>query len=574
MKPSLILVLLLMIHSVASFSFEWPRLESNNPKLSLHPKIITSMLTKPHFSYRGKLFTIADPQDALVNKPIQQANKAIRRALKSGRTVTIEPLQACDDAQSTCLYHVIIDGHNFVHHGTTVEFIVRALEHQLVTMSKTQELPREESALEEQKPGIINALAVNSAHQMGSISGALEQLFDDKPLHLAQGHTPSEAIKDLIDTYGDHKVIGHALDIIRAADWADFLDIKNLALFIRAATTKSFYEPISPQKIIDRLTDEYEKLSQAFRLCTECSTPMKAQFKQMLGFSNHDGALRGAIVLISAYPQLLHGDVPKHLKLAKGYDLLSLRTALFYIAAESNPADFDIMRSRLNGFYQGEINGDDSIKKILSETILFRNDEFFTPACAYIKNADKSILFAESSNPEQNLSMVFTDCSGFVLNILRRLFPDEDFLKQRRGITTYHLAALFDQLANELNQSTDVFYDHTGNVSMLSATETGALEKLRNQPLRLAALRRVFEPVLKGKELRTGDIIIKRDMHGFNDPRALTTGSEGHALIVVEPSEQPTCVELTSFKTLGYGWKKITMKGSSKCRYRILRFKK
>lgn len=267
--------------------------------------------------------------------------------------------------------------------------------------------------------------ANRSAGADDSMNATLQQLYDNEaPVNLGHGHTPSETINSLIERYGDDRVVKVALSIVKAADWADFIDIKNLAQFI--ATTRQQVNCVhsSHLPIIQKLKDDYSRLTRAFALCKkDCSAPLKAQFKQMLGYDRKAGAIKDAIKLITNHRELFDGIVSIQMREYKGWRLLALRTALFYIAAELDPANFDLIRNQLGGFYQGKIEGGQSVKAILSETHLLRNADFFTPACAYIKNADQTVVFAQSNNTKENISMVFTDCSGFVLNIMKILFP-------------------------------------------------------------------------------------------------------------------------------------------------------
>lgn len=568
------IIAVLSFNTIATtlFAFEWPYLETGNSAFKLHPKIINSMFTKPQFTYRGHTFSLIN------DDTISEEKNLVLDAMKSGKKVKIVPVRECTKTDETCRYQAFIDDSPLLNADNhLVIFTIRATPSS--SDSALRPLAENPQQISSSTSEIITLLAQTSELTNTSPTQLLDQIFDDTtPLNLGQGHTPSPQFKALIDKYSDNEVVGTALDIIKAADWADFLDVKNLAIFIKMATQKPYYTPVELSAIIERITEDKNHLKVAAQHCKDCSVPFKAQISQMIGDAKGNaGALFDAISLINRYPDLRAGSIALPLQNIKGRPLLALKTALFYIANLVDPSNFILMQNRLNGFYRAPEEGSAQLKTLLAQTLLMRDAEFSTPACAYIKNADKSIVLVGANDTSKDLSMIFTDCSGFVLNIIKKLFPEEKVLQDRKNnVTTYHLAALFDILANEVKESTNFFYDNKGNTRLLTSSETGAITNLTKTPRKLAALRRVFEPVLDIQNLQTGDILIKRHPLGFNDPRSSErSGSEGHALVVVDPNvDAPSCVELTSFKTLGYGWKKVDMTGNKNCRYRILRFRK
>ncbi len=560
---STLLWLVIFVAAAHAEDVDWPILDSQHPKYSLHPKIIESLLSKPSFTYRGQRFTAKDPRDGDVNQGLAESIDFIMGEFKDGKRIQIIPTVSMDKLKSfkqKSQYYILINGEHLSDRaGQKLKFRIRVVDDKPITRPLAE---------------IIEA----------NKDISLFDVFGDNPLCLGSGTTEFSKVQQFIEGYAHNETVRAAIEIMAASDLADHIDIKRLSKYIRRAV--SFSRAAELQAVIERIEQDIALLTKASKRCQDCSATFRAQIQQMLGYGkmvegygNLDGALNSAIRMIIAHPRLLDGIIPESLQAAKGFNLFALRTALFYIAYLTDKARFDGLRSsKLIGFYPGLLEGDDALRNLIGQTILLQDGRFYTPACAYIKNADMSVEVKSSCGYSGNFRMTFTDCSGFILNIAKIIYPDLQYIKERHGLTTYHLAALFDLLANEQKQTSGIFYSVVGDHRLLEMNEKLAIEKIARLPAEgLEQLQIMFEPVFAAEDLRIGDVIIQRHIYGYRDRHAPLgqKGAEGHALLVVEPDPQnPLCVELTSGHSFGYGWRRVKLAPRKNYVSRILRFKR
>jgi hypothetical protein len=168
-----------------------------------------------------------------------------------------------------------------------------------------------------------------------------------------------------------------------------------------------------------------------------------------------------------------------------------------------------------------------------------------------------------------NHEMTFTDCSGFIQHIARSVHSDHPFFRlQDKRQMSYHLAPIFDTLANAQKRTSDRFYDITGiDCGPLTLKEKGEMTKYEKMT---QSMMDVYEAVLNplGKinpldDMQAGDIIIKRGK------------DEGHVTMVVQ-KEDKNWIIVVELTTGGYKWNKIRLEAydeQSGNFYQILRIK-
>ena len=125
---------------------------------------------------------------------------------------------------------------------------------------------------------------------------------------------------------------------------------------------------------------------------------------------------------------------------------------------------------------------------------------------------------------------------------------------------SYHLASIYDYLANKKMHSINKFYDIDGSTRQLDSRERNQINKFM---LTIKNLSTIYEPVINPiKNIKPGDIIIRRG------------SGEGHVMMVVEQSSfDPyliTILELTSGKGNGFNWTQKRLAKENKI-YRVLR---
>jgi hypothetical protein len=361
-----------------------------------------------------------------------------------------------------------------------------------------------------------------------------------------------------IQKYAKNNIIQTAIQIIAGSDLADIKDLQLLEKFITQ------FSLVTSSDVISILKSDHDLLRKAFTNCRPCAAPLRSQLKQMIK------AERAAIKLMQEHPELARGIISPDLSNAKSHKLVALRTTLFYSAALSNNSNFKLILPKLKGFYRGELPDNKFIKGILTQTNLVYDNIFYTPTI-YVKNADQELPV------DKNLNILFSDCSGFITHIAKKLYPEIN-LEDKPRLTTKHLAAFYDLLANLENYTTNTYYNPAGSQRDLTKPERASLGDLDLLSLEtLNALQKIFVPVTSLDNLQAGDVLIRRHPYGFHDKRApeKIKGAEGHALLVVDPlpRNNPLCLELTSFHGVGYNWRRQRIKsGLHNQVWRILRF--
>ncbi len=383
-------------------------------------------------------------------------------------------------------------------------------------------------------------------------------------------------IEELFARHHSNPVLGAAFSLIEGADLAHAQDRKVLISSIRDIETS-----VMSTSVIGLINNDKRVLKQIQNIATtrNASTMFRDQLKEMLNFNVLENAKR----FIKNNPDLLRGVIPRGYEKATGGKLLTLKTALFYIAMAKKKAvgsSFGNVINKLSSFYPGTIpTRNASIKRLLVETNLFYNGKLYTPALGYVKNADRSVavprdtsglnVHLENGRRLTNPEMFFTDCSGFVAKVARMLNPDNRWLQNNRFMS-WHLSGVYDRMINRQQGTASQFFDANGHRRALTLNERGHM----GNNTRARALEGLFEPVLNPKRnMQPGDILVTRHAEGR---------VEGHVMIIVDrdPSDPDKVIiaEMTRADVggtrHGYNWRKISLSNPGMGKVsRVLRFR-
>lgn len=304
-----------------------------------------------------------------------------------------------------------------------------------------------------------------------------------------------------------------------------------------------------------------------------------AAFRDQLKEMIHFRVLAKSKALIDVTPLLLQGRIPESLQNISGDELLVLKASLFYIAVASYKRagqEFSILLKSLLSFYPGEIPQNRLLQSLLEKTNLLYEGRFYTPALSYVKNANLSLpmsLLRDNTSDDEDSpvvpEMLFSDCSGFVAHIAKRLNPESQWLQKNRFMS-WHLSDAYDHMMNRQYGTSNKFYDVAGCIRNLTEYE----QKSLNKSIEMLEICEFFRPVFNPlSNILPGDVIIVRNK---NDK------IEGHVVIVVEQNPydlgEVIVIELTRADVggtrHGYNWRKFSLSspGHGK-RCRVLRFK-
>ncbi len=376
--------------------------------------------------------------------------------------------------------------------------------------------------------------------------------------------------------YKSNKVLSQAFEMIEGAHLSHAQDIKVLLNCIRGLNEDNL-----ELKEILALIDHDEKLLSVIGKIAKgrlYSAVFRDQIRTMIDFKT----LAKAKCFIREFPMLIRAGVPQNLLNTSGSQLLILKASLFYIAmAKYKKAGkkFSLIMNRLSSFYPGEQPCDTKIQSLLLQTNLIYNQRFYTPALSYVKNANISLAVStdrEGLNVARFLGrqlshpqMFFSDCSGFVANIAKKLHPKNTWLQNHRFMS-WHLSDAYDRMMNQQYNTLYKFYGVSGLVRDLTEHERGAGGHSRV----IQELCSIFVPVSSPRSnVQPGDVIVVR----YKEAKI-----EGHVVIVVEQNasdlDEMTVVELTRADVggtrHGYNWRKFSLSSpgyGKECR--VLRFR-
>ena len=136
---------------------------------------------------------------------------------------------------------------------------------------------------------------------------------------------------------------------------------------------------------------------------------------------NKDGIENALNIIKNHGDMLMVGQLPSALKNATGDEALSLRTALFYIDTykRKQMEKHIINLSNLKSFYSIDYFGrNQKLENLLKQTSLYQKGKFYAPSNGYIKNAYR---FFEIALGDITRPMIFSDCSGFIQSVARKL---------------------------------------------------------------------------------------------------------------------------------------------------------
>lgn len=536
---------IICVCSTSICAMEWPVLDSADPQKPRHKKIIGSIFGRPGEEYCGgkfkeNVFVVqGHGVDQQQNCELIRHLPCLRELLQQGHEIKLFHVGTTDEVahfSRHVLYQIALNDH------------VLSFRFSLYNKGKLNHFT----------PFIIS----NQEHTLLS----LPMLPFYSSQHIAR----------LMEEHTDHHVLKHAFAIMAGADLAIAHDQKILLNTIQAYPN----DTINMESLVGVMSRDRDLITQA-----ACAfSPEEGSkgrhylpFLDQLHTLGNQGALCGhrykgrkgideAILYIRNNPALLRGILSDNLQQLKGKNSINLRISLFYIALEKKKSVGEIFElTDLTTFYKGEYFGPNQcVKDLLSQTSFHQNGSFYTPSNGYVKNGDSSITVPNRNL--NNLQMVFTDCSGFAQYVVRQFHPTNQRLKTR--IMSYHLAALYDFLANEEQGTTNILYDLNGNNSR--SLKEHEIEKITGHSETIRQLKSVYEPVLNPlQNIKSGDLLVER---------SADFSREGHVMIVVEQDlnnpSHVTIVELTSGSIRGYTWRDLNLSNNTEDRFhRVLRIK-
>lgn len=560
---------------------EWPVLDSADSQKPLHKTIISSIFGRPGEEYqggkfKGNFFVVqGNGVDAQQNHGLIQHLPRLRILLQKENKIRISHVGTTDEVahfSKHVLYQIALNDQ------------VLPFQFSLYNKAKLNNFILFTIPDQEDTPILTPVSHPFHSHQL------IEDIAAVRVGHgiWNLGAPSSQEIEKLIEKHKDHNVLGKAFAIIEGADLAAAYDQKVLLNTIRAYPNNT----INMDKLFDLMRKDRDLITQAANAFYPDEVSKALPFLDQLDTLGSQGTLCGesykgykgrkgideAIVYIQRNSELLRGVVSDKLSKLIGKNAINLRIALFYIAlAKKKEAGENFGPANLTTFYKGDFFGpNQSIKDLLSQTKFYQNGFFYTPTNAYVKNADNSTnvpndfegldLVTGNSRNLNNLPIVFTDCSGFLQQVVRQFHPTNECLQHR--VMSYHLSALYDFLANEKEGTTNILYDLHGNNSRpLKAHER---EKVTDYRETIRQLKSVYEPVLNPMQnIRSGDVLIER---------SADVNEEGHVMIVVSQDSyspfRPTIIELTGGSIRGYTWRDVDLSNNTEDRFhRVLRIK-
>lgn len=418
-----------------------------------------------------------------------------------------------------------------------------------------------------------------------------QQQFSMGPIYVGhgirkKGSLSHPEISVLKQKYAQDEVLSKAFEIIEGADLAVAVDLKTLLDNIKNNPT-----PIDRNQLYEIMKTDMETITNA-ALCLESDKnrgPEKVYrpFLDLLHALGNQGKVLGytgrrgiehAQELIRKHGDTLEkGLLPSELKAVTSKDSIHLRLALFYINLLKNKLakGEKIALPELTTFcpfsYEARLK---NLEDKLKNTSFYENGRFYAPSNGYVKNAEVCNLVRINNLADADLrwdnkekidplKMLFADCSGFAQEIAKQFHPSNIRLTSER-VMSYHLAPLYDVLANQAMNTKNLYYNVDGTTRPLNHDE---LEQIKKYSKTVADLKGVYEAVINPLEnIQAGDLIIERGP------------GEGHVLIAVEQSPHDKnlikAIELTSFQGTGYNWTNQMLSSSGPETYRVLRIKR
>lgn len=541
------------ITAQSALALDWPNLDSNDPARPVHKTIISSILGRAGENYHGgqymnNHFVIqGEGVNEKENRELYKELPRLRRDLKQGRRIQLYHVGTTAEVkpfERNVRYGISVD-------GEPLPFYFSLYNRAKLNKFKPFLIPKENVAVQDAiaKPAHKENLPDHIGHGIQSGKGV-----------------PAREIERLRELHKDNPILSRAFRIIEGADLAIAHDQHTLLTTIRAHP-----ETVNLDHMINVMRQDRDLITRAALALKTGRDPEDTYLPfldQLHALGNQDKicghsykgrkGIDGAIILIREHPELLQGTIPNALKHVSGRDAINLRIALFYIARAKT---HDFNPNQLTTFYKNNYFGHNPVvKDLLKGTSFFQDGYFFAPDNGYIKNADCTRPLPH----DQNHAMVFTDCSGFIQQVVRQLHPENRRLQDR--VMSYQLAPLYDVLANEKRGTRHGLYDLKGNRARdLNAYEKKKIEQFSET---IRGLKNVFEPVINPlQNMRPGDILIERSVDG----------SEGHVMFIVDQDRNDptrvTIVELTGFgKRRGYAWRNLRLSNDTNGTFhRVLR---
>ncbi|MDP1723868.1 MAG: hypothetical protein Q8L85_04125 [Alphaproteobacteria bacterium] len=547
---STILGLTLLCQSTDSYSVNWPVIDSD---IQTHDPVIKKFIEnakneRSTFQYIGHQFKVRGGNNYAIDQNYDLFNHidTLENAYLKGYHIEIKPTseeEIYKNFEERCKYKIIITNRDDV---TFIEgFRVYAAD----------------SDIAQPQPIV--------ADQLPSVDAPLIEGWYNRPLGRgAPTNVDHNVVKGLLNTYKNHNILKHAFNHIKAADLADIQDPILFADYIQK------HGQVSANDVINAMNEDKALLQRVKNLgvISEGHEERGLDFGNQLSYPTE--YMSDAINLIRNHPSLLRGKLDDALKSSKGGDAHALLQAQFYIAAVQSSQNgykqqFSTLLSKIGGLFHKNLPSKENARNILKQTHLCVDGVLYTPAHNYVKHGDvvKKIK-QQIANLPNNMQApgvyenIFTDCSGLSIMVLRKLFPDNDWIQNERAMS-WHFAAAYDYLNNE-NAGYDYCYINGNKLRV------GGDYYKDNCNMGIAKkLAKMLKPVNYYANRKAGDILVQRH----------TNGSEGHVMTIVDPFPNPhnsnevIIAEMTrcSGNYHGLVFRKMWFKEPGNSRLRILR---
>ncbi|MBS0288334.1 MAG: hypothetical protein JSR17_13640 [Proteobacteria bacterium] len=351
-------------------------------------------------------------------------------------------------------------------------------------------------------------------------------------------------IEELKRQQANNPVIQNAFKLIEDADKGFQSDIQYLTDFLYQRRNNG---ALAKEKIVNMICEDINSLKKHRNKFTTGQNPEAWCIDRLLG----DSVLEKAKAMINAHPELIQGRLPKPLKQYKSREVSALKTALAYCALARDPRNF-VMKN-IKGAYRLKLSptqeraiGDMHIVRGLDSKYLY------APLNSYVLRA------SQIENLNNGAKVMMGDCSGYVTNVLKRLFGEE-----YPRLFTYDLACFHDY---KMRQRQDMSKATQGPIvtkqgvrSSLTAREcdnADAWYKGHHQQYHYLANR--LQTVSELNNIKPGDLLVWRNKSS-TDGRG-QHGVNGHIGIVLDADpahNSVTLMENTSGGAYGIGIKNV-----------------